>query len=96
MSWKRSVPDRKFRLLDQRLVHLRGVVKRVEGATHVSKAAEHVRHAALAIIKTKRALITEYPQRDPTGLQLRKLQDEEQRWVTMSTNAIVDEYGIDA
>ena len=95
MSWKRSVPDRKFRLLDSRLVRLRGVVKRGEGPTHVSKAAENVRLAALAIIKTKRALITEYPQRDPTGLQFRKLQDEEQRWLTLSTNTIVDEYGTD-
>ncbi len=95
MSWKRSVPDRKFRLLDSRLVRLRGVVKRREGLAHASKAAENVRLAALAVIKTKRALITEYPQRDPTGRQSRKLQDEEQRWLTLSTDTIIGDYGAD-
>jgi hypothetical protein len=52
-----------------------------------------VRLAALALIKAKRALITEYPQRDPDGRQSRNLQDEEQRWLTLSTDAIVEEHG---
>lgn len=98
MGWsvdRHSVPNRKLDLLDRRLGRLRGVVKRGEGSTHISKAAENVRLAALALIKAKRALIKEYPQRDPTGLQSRNLQDEEQRWLTLSTNAIVEEHGTD-
>jgi len=59
----------------------------------IAKAADQVRLAALALIKAKRALIREYPQRDPCGRQSRKLQDEEQRWLALSVEAIVDEYG---
>ena len=98
MGWsvhRHSEPDRKLDLLERRLVRLRGVVKRGEGSNHISNAAEKVRLAALAVIKAKRALIGEYPQRDPTGRQSRKLQDEEQRWLTLSTDAIVEEHGTD-
>ena len=52
-----------------------------------------MRLAALALIKAKRALIGEYPQRDAGGRQSRNLQDEEQRWLSLSTQAIVEEYG---
>lgn len=92
---RHSQPDGKLGLLDRRLGRLRGAVKRDEGSTHISKAEENVRLAALAVIKAKRALIREYPQRDPTGRQSRKLQDEEQRWLTLSIDAIVEEHGKD-
>jgi hypothetical protein len=92
---RHSVPDRKLDLFDRRVVRLRGVVKRGEGPAHISKAAENVRLAALAVIKAKRALITEYPQRDPTGRQSRTLQEEEQRWLTLSIDGIVEEHGTD-
>jgi hypothetical protein len=82
-------------LLDRRLVRLRGAVKRGEGSTHIANAAEKVRLAALALIKAKRALIREYPDRDPRGRQTRSLQDQEQRWLTVSTDAIVEAYGKD-
>ncbi len=96
MGWsvsRHSEPDRKLDLLDRRLGRLRGAVKRGEGPTHIKNAAEKVRLAALALIKAKRALIREYPQRDPDGRQSRNLQDEEQRWLTLSTDAIVEEHG---
>jgi hypothetical protein len=83
-------------LLDRRLVRLRGAVKRGEGSTHIANTAEKVRLAALAVIKAEQALIAEYPQRDPTGRQSRNLQDEEQRWLTLTTDAIVEEHGKDA
>ena len=35
----------------------------------------------------------EYPQRDAGGRQSRNLQVQEQRWLTLSTEAIVEEYG---
>jgi hypothetical protein len=98
MGWsvgRHSKPDRKLNLLDRRLGRLRGAIKRGEGSAHIAKAAENIRLATLAIIKAKRALIVEYPQRDPTGRQSRNLHDEEQRWLTLSTDEIVEEHGTD-
>jgi hypothetical protein len=96
MGWsvhRHSQPERKLDLLERRVIHLRGVVKRGEDKAHRVLAAEKVRLAALAVIKAKLALIREYPQRDPTGQQSRNLQAEEWRWLTLSTEAIVEEYG---
>lgn len=92
---RHSEPSRKTDLLERRLVRLRGVVKRGEGPAHVSRAAEDVRLAALALIKAKRVLIAEYPQRDPTGRQSRNLRDAEARWLALPTDAIVAEHGGD-
>jgi hypothetical protein len=96
MGWsvsRHSEPGRKLDLYDRRLGRLRGVVKRGESPLHVSNAAEKLRLAALAVIKGRRALISEYPQRDPVGHQLRKLREEEQRWMSLSVEAIAEEYG---
>jgi hypothetical protein len=82
-------------LLERRLGQLRGAVKRGDGPTQVANAAEKVRLAALAVIKAKRALIREYPERDPGGRQSRNLLDEERRWLTTSIGAIVEGYGQD-
>ncbi len=98
MDWsvsRCSEPLRKLDLLDRRLGRLRGAVKRGEGSTHIANAAEKVRLAALAVIKARRALIKEYPQRDPDGREFRNLRTEEQRWLTLSTEAIVQEHGKD-
>jgi hypothetical protein len=96
MGWSvssHSEPSRKLNLLEKRLCRLRGAVRAGEGPTHVSKAAEKVRLAALAVIKAKLALIREYPQRDPEGRESSKLRDEEPRWRSLSTEAIVEENG---
>ncbi len=96
MGWpvyRYSEPQRKLLQFESRLRRLRGAVKRGEASPHVSRAAENVRLAALAVIKAKRALIAEYPQRDPAGRQSRNLRDEEERWLTLSTDAIVQEHG---
>jgi hypothetical protein len=96
MGWsvsRNSEPDRKLDLLDRRLCHLRGVVKRGKGPTQISNAAENVRLAVLALIKAKRALIKEYPQRDPRGRQSQKLQEEEKLWIALSVEEIVEEHG---
>ena len=98
MGWsvsRHSEPGRKLDLFDKRIARLQGAVKRSEGPNHVCSAAEKLRLAALAVIKAKRALISEYPQRDPDGLQSRKLQEEEQRWSTLSTAEIVTQHGRD-
>jgi hypothetical protein len=79
--------------LAKRLRRLRAAVKSGEGSIHVSSAAEKVRLAALALIKAKRALIAEYPRRDHDGRQSRNLECEAQRWLSLPTEAIVEEYG---
>ena len=59
----------------------------------VAREAEKVRLAALALIKAKRALIREYPHRDPDGRHSWNLQDEEQRWLAVSTEVIIEQRG---
>ncbi len=86
-------PDRKLNLLAKRLGRLRAAVKHGEGQNHIVNAAEKLRLAELALIKAKRSLNREYPRRDPDGKQSGNLQDEEQRWLTISIGAIVEEYG---
>jgi hypothetical protein len=86
-------PERKRRLIQKRLRRLQAAVKSDEGLIHISNAAEKVRLATLSLINTKRAQITEHPQSDPDGQQSLKLQEEEQRWLSLSTEAIVEEHG---
>jgi len=67
-------------------------VKAGEPPAHIHKAAEKLRAAKLAVIKAKLALIRAYPARDPGGRNLSNLQDEELRWRSLSTEAIVEEF----
>ena len=90
-----SEPARKQNLAEKRLRRLRAAVRAGEGLSRVSREAEKVRLAALALIKAKRALIREYPQRDPDGRQWWNLQDEEQRWLAFTTEAIIEHHGRD-
>ena len=94
-SWvnRYSLPDRKLLLFEKRLRRLRAAVKAAEGSAHICNAAEKLRLAALAVIKAKRALNREYPQRDPDGRQSRNLQEEEQQWLSLSIEAIVEAHG---
>jgi predicted metal-dependent hydrolase len=96
MGWsvsEHSEAPRKRSQLDQRLRRLQAAVRSGEGSIHISNAAEKVRLAALAFIKAKRALLGEYPRRDPEGRQSQNLQKEEQRWLSLPTEAIVEEHG---
>jgi hypothetical protein len=96
MGWsvyRHSEPERKLDLLDRMLGRLRGAVRR--GDDPVGDA-ERVRRAALAVINAKRALITEYPERDPEGRQARNLAREVERWLSLSAEVIAAEYGTDA
>jgi hypothetical protein len=97
-SWvsQHSEPARKQNLIEKRLRRLQAAVKAGKGLMHIAREAEKVRLAALALIKAKRALIREHPQRDPDGRQSWNLQDEEQRWLAVSTEAIIKEHGRDS
>lgn len=90
---RHSEAHRKRNTLDRRLGRLRAAVKAGEGPLHVANASERVRRAALAFIKAKRALITEYPDRDPDGRQSQNLDREEGYWLSVSPETIADEHG---
>jgi hypothetical protein len=90
-----SEPNRKKQLVEKKLHALRAAVREERNLVHISSAAEKVRLAAVALIKAKRALLREYPQRDPRGQHWRKLQNEEQRWLALSIPTIVEEFGKD-
>jgi hypothetical protein len=90
-----SEPARMRNLAVKRLRRLREAVTAGEDLLHICREAEKVRLAALALIKVKRALIRKYPQRDPDGRQVWNLQDEEQRWLAFSTEAIIEQHGRD-
>jgi hypothetical protein len=94
-SWvsKQSEPARKQNLVERRLRRLRAALKAGAGPMHIAREAEKVRLAALALIKAKRALIREYPHRDPDGRHSWNLQDEEQRWLAVSTEVIIEQHG---
>jgi hypothetical protein len=99
MGWsvsRHSEPERKLDLFDRMLGRLRGAVRRGDSAARVAGSAERVRRAALAVIKATRALLTEYPGRDPDGRQARNLAREEERWLALPTEAIAAEYGVEA
>jgi hypothetical protein len=87
-----SEPHRKRYLLEKRLRRLRAAVKAGEGSIQIASAAEKVRLAALALIKAKRALLKEYPQRDPNGRQALNLQEEEKRWLSLPIEAIIAQH----
>ena len=96
MGWsvsRHSRPERKLMLFDRKLGGLRGAVKRGEGSIHLTNSSEKLRLAALALIKAERALIREYPERDPKGKHSHELRAEEERWLSLSIDAIVEEYG---
>jgi hypothetical protein len=95
MQWvtEHSEPVRKRLLIEKRLRRLKAAVKADEGWIHISNAAEKVRLAAFSLIKAKRALIKEYRNKDPDGQLSLRLREEEQRWLSLSTQAIVEEHG---
>src|SRR4051794_27528943 len=95
MEWvtPHSEPLSKLALLESRLTRLRGAVKAGESPAQLRNAAEKVRLAQLSVIKAKLALIREYPQRDPGERQSSNLRDEESRWRTLTTEAIIEQFG---
>ena len=88
-----SEPVSKLALLDSTLTRLRGLIKTGASPLPIKKATEKVRVAQLSVIKAKFALIREYPQRDPDGRQAENLTNQEQRWRTLSTETIIEQYG---
>src|SRR5487761_1167173 len=96
MGWsvsQHSEPERKLGSFANGLRRLRGAIRSGKGPVHVAKASERVRRAALSLIKARRTLIQEYPQRDPDGRQSRNLDRQEELWLSFSSAGIAEEYG---
>jgi len=81
-------PYKKRELFDKRVLQLRGAINSGADAVRVAKAAEKVRLAALAVIKAKRALIVGANRER----QLRNLDQEEERWSSLSLDDIVTQF----
>ena len=90
MRWVREQSEavRKRLLIEKQRRRPQTAVKADEGWMDISRAAENVRLAAFSLMKAKRSLIKEYPYKDPNEQQSRRLQEEEQRWLSLSTKAI--------
>jgi hypothetical protein len=83
----------KRKLLDRRLTRLRRAVEQDESLEQRHNATENVRLAQLSLIKARMALIREYPQCDPDGRLASKWSDELFKWQTLSSEAIIDQFG---
>jgi hypothetical protein len=59
----------------------------------VSRAAEKVRSAALALIKARRSLLPLNLDSDALIRQSQNLRLEEERWRSLTTEAIVEQFG---
>ncbi len=82
-------PYKKREQLDKRLLALRGAVNAGASAERIAGAAEEVRLAALAIVKARRSILAGWREDDAVARQLRNLQRDEERWVSLSVEAIV-------
>ena len=92
-------PHRKLGILEKRIDGLQAAIRKGANQTQLSKAAEKVRFAMLAVHKAKRFIIASHPA-SQTGLkshpqgealeqQLKKLDRESERWASLSVDEIV-------
>jgi hypothetical protein len=82
-------PYQKRELLDKRLLALRGAINAGASAVRVANAVEKVRLAALAVIKAQRSLLDGRRESEALTRQLDNLQRDEERWQSLSVEAIV-------
>lgn len=98
MYWRvigpKSEPGRKNDLWEKRLARLRGAVKAQESTAQVHVAVEKLRFAKFALLKAQFAILREYPSRDPQFKEAKKLCEEAMRWTSLSTEQIVQEFGM--
>jgi hypothetical protein len=84
-------PYQKRELLEKRVRTLRTSV--ASGlAVRISKAAEKVRSAALALIKAQRSLLPLTLDTEALTRQVQNLQQEEERLLSLTTEAIVEQF----
>jgi hypothetical protein len=95
-------PYQKKELLEKRIVELQAAVCSGAGPARLSKAAEKVRSAALAVVKAKRAIIASHPtsqtgskaynRAESLAPELANLEQEYERWSSLSVEEIVGLY----
>ena len=92
-------PSKKRGILDQRIVELRHAIRSGPSPDRISRAAEKVRAATLAVIKARRAILAEFrvarsggfrsPGGDSIGRQEDNLGREFQEWSSLTVEEIV-------
>ncbi len=83
---------KKLDLFEKRLGHLRGVVSRKESAPRITESAEKLRLAGLAIVKARRSQLDGQRPSDELTRQLQNLDCDEQRWLTLTVDEIVQQF----
>ncbi len=86
---RRLEPYQKREILDKRLLSLRGAINSGASDVRITHAAEKVRLSALTVIKAQRSLLAERPESEARARQLQNLSDEEERWNSLSVEAII-------
>ena len=95
-------PSRKIGIFEKRICALSAAVRSGAPSPRLSKSAELVRTAALQLIKAKRFIIASHPgslgaptnQKEADYLERHrvKLDQQEERWTSLSVEEIVAEY----
>lgn len=84
-------PYQKREILEKRLLSLRGAINSGASEARIANAAEKVRLAALAVIKTRRSQLWAPPTSEAGRHQLQNLDEDEHRWRSLSVEAIVNQ-----
>jgi hypothetical protein len=85
-------PVKQLETLAKREATLRGVLKRDSARTRTEAAAESVRHAHLAVLKARRALIEFEPDSPEKQRQLESIATDEYGWASVPVEGIVERY----
>jgi hypothetical protein len=95
-------PYQKRELLGKRVDELRAAIRSGAAAPKLVKAAERVRSATLAVVKTRQSILADYPasrtgpeslaQGEALARQLANLERESERWASLAVAEIIALY----
>ena len=85
-------PVKQLETLAKREATLRGIIKRNESAPRLALAVEDIRHAHLAVLKARRALIEYEPDSLEKQRQLERIAADESIWAAASVTDILERY----
>ena len=85
-------PVKQLETLAKREATLRGVIKRKEPAPRLEAAAQDIRHAQLAVLKARRALVEYEPDSTEKQRQLQSIASDESAWTSISVEDVLRRY----
>jgi hypothetical protein len=85
-------PVKQLETLTKREATLRGIIKRNEPAPRLELAVQDMRHAQLAVLKARRALIEYEPDSIEKQRQLESIAADESIWSAASVTDILERY----